>query len=260
MSLELWQEVDQIKGMIGDLDTPDRGLDLISPFLALPGLRGFWPMSAFDSSGNAQDVSGHGHHLTYNGNPTYNFDATFYSPYLDFDATGDYLTLGDTGDLDIIGTESYVASAAQGLTLGGWFYPDVTGLSFLIGKANDTAGPYGLFNSATATDVLFRVRDSGDATNYDATGTTMALTAWQFIVGRYTPSTEVKVWIDNATTANTTSIPASLLNGTDGFHIGANNGSNLLDGRASLCFLCATALDDAIISSLFQATRGGFGV
>ena len=54
-----------------------------SMYQALTGLRGFWPMSALASGGNAFDLSANVRTLTYNGNPTYDFDSL--APYIRFD-------------------------------------------------------------------------------------------------------------------------------------------------------------------------------
>lgn len=92
---------------------------VLSMYTLLPGLRGFWPMSLFDSSGNCLDASPNAHTLTYSGNPRYCLDGL--APYLKFGGT-DYLIRADEADFDIIGTEGYVNSNLRGLTIGGWFY------------------------------------------------------------------------------------------------------------------------------------------
>jgi hypothetical protein len=226
-------------------------------FLGLPGLRGYWPMNAFDSSGNAIDQSGNARTLTYNGNPTYNFHASG-GPYIDLDGTGDYLSRADEAGLDIIGTEAYIASAQRGLTLGGWFWPNaVAATQCLMGKFDNTNGPYGLYIQAGG-EVLFRVRDAADSANTDVGTTAITGAAWQFVVGRYTPSSEMKNFVNTSTTVNTTSIPASIQNGPDLFYIGG--GAAVLTGRVGLCFLCAMALSDTAIDNIYQATRGFYGV
>lgn len=228
---------------------------IVDPVLALPGLRGCWPMSSFNENGNAYDMSGQGRTLTYNGNPTYNF--TGLVPYIDFDGTGDFLSRADEAGLDIIGTENYVAAAARGLTFGGWFYPKTTNKEVIMAKADNSTGPYALWND-DGNDILFRVRNAADAATFLVT-IAITLSAWQFIVGRYDPSTELKVWRNISTNTNVTNIPASILDGNDTFCIGGYAGAEF-EGLASLCFLCAAALSDMIIESLFQRTRSLFGV
>lgn len=221
----------------------------IGRYLTLPGLRGFWPMSSFNESGNAYDLSGQGRHLTYNGNPTYNFGNL--APFVQLDGTGDYLSRADESGLDIIGSESYVTSSKRGLTVGGWFWMDVLATAGLMMKWT----PYGLQYSSGIRMIV------NDGTTYNSGTISISAGQWYFCVGRYTPSTSVKVFVNTQTLENTTSIPASILSTSANFYIGSIDGSTqLLDGRASLCFLCATALSDAIINGMYQQSRALFGV
>lgn len=230
--------------------------DLVSPFLALPMLRGLW-VASVNSAGAWIDISGHVHHLTYNGDPVVNYDGLV--PYWDYDGTGDYHSRADEADLDILGTESYVAAAARGLTFGGCFYPTSTTSAMMMGKADDTNGPYFLYNAA-GTQVLFRIRDAGDANNFDVT-IPLTLNTWQLAIARFKPGLEIKVWNNDASNTNTTSIPASILNGADSFAIGAAGGGETpFIGRAAFCFLCACAISDEQRSSVLEQTRGAFGV
>jgi hypothetical protein len=243
---------------LGRNDLVNRWGNIVSSFMALPGLRGFWPMSAFDSSGNAQDQSGHAHHLTYNGNPTYNY--TGLAPYIDLDGTGDYLARADEADLDIIGNESYMA--VPGLTAGGWFWvDDKTASRMFINKDN----PIGNQRSwqltyVTGNEVRFIVSTNGLAV-VTCTGADISEDAWYFLVGRFNPSTELKLWMNATTYTQAVGVPATLFNSNADLRIGMRGNTAIpLDGRASLCFLCAALLSDAQISSLYQQTRGVFGV
>jgi hypothetical protein len=237
-----------------------------SMYQALTGLRGFWPMSAMQSGGDCFDQSGNSRTLTYNGNPVYDFDGL--APYLAFDGTGDYLSRVDEGGLDILGTEAYVGAGHRGLTLGGWFYPeDDANAQTIISKWNAAGNErsYRLlcYGSVAGDPVNFRISDDG--TNFDAVTsiTGYALTTWQFIAGRFNDADageELAVWRnDEKTTAATAR--ASIWNSAAPFNIsGHNNGTALYTGRASLCFLCAAALDDATIWALYQHTRALFRV
>lgn len=218
-------------------------------------------MSAFNASGHAYEISGQNRTLTYNGNPTYNF--TGLVPYVEFDGAGDYLSRADEAGLDILGTESYVAGGARGLTIGGWFFFDGTLRNdILIGKyTNASGGGYVIQKIATGDVIQFHISD-GASLFSSAASSAVSASTWYWVVGRFTPSTELTVFLNQKDFPNTTGIPAAIGNNSDVFEIsGANNGSlQLLDGRASLCFLCAAALSDAIVSSLFNATRGLFRV
>ena len=230
-----------------------------SMFMVLPGLRGFWPMSAFDSGGDAYDQSGHNHHLGYNGNPTYN--AYDLAPYIDLDGTGDYLDRADEVDLDIIGNETYVAAAIQGLTLGGWFWRDTDQAQGLIGKALGGGGlfAYSLQNSAIANQIRFEIWDAGGVSR-TANAISAGTGIWEFLVGRFDPNgNEVSVFIDGTETAAAVPGATTIRNTGASLAVG-NTAGNVLDGRASLCFLCAAALPDVTIFSLYQQSRRLFYV
>ena len=65
--LTLQDEVEGLKS------TESMFIDALGAYLALPGLRGFWPFTSVDESGNIIDLSGHGLELAINGNPDINY-------------------------------------------------------------------------------------------------------------------------------------------------------------------------------------------
>ena len=233
----------------------------VNAVLALPGLRGCWTMSAFDSAGAAQDQSGHGHVLTYAGNPTYNVVGL--APYIDFDGAGDYLWRADEADLDITGLETYVPAARRGLTFGGWFYVNaLTGLDGLMAKWDQIAvdeRSYMIYGSgANAAAVISQ--DGTAGTLVTIVNGNFALQTWQQIVGRFDPGASLDCWVNDTVTSQVTAA-ASVFSGAGALNIG--NYSNLLgplNGRASLCWLCATLLSDTEIKALYQHTRALYGV
>lgn len=224
-------------------------------FLGLPGLRAYWPMNAFDASGNAIDQAGLDLVLTYNGNPGYNVTAQG-AGYLDLDGTGDFLSRVDEASLDIIGTESHVASAQRGLTIGGWFWADVlSGTQALIAKTGSvTTVAFDLIFSVTAA----RMEVASAGSGYTASSAALSVSTWYFIAGRYVPSTSVDVFVYTTKVSNTTSIPASITNSDGPFQIGSYSG--LLNGRVSNCFMCAMALSDTAISNLYNNTKAAYGL
>lgn len=241
-----------------------QGHPLAASFLALPGLVGFWPLSSVQrSSGGAYDLSGQARALTYNGNPVYNVHNST-TPYIDLDGTGDYLSRADETDLDIAGTETIYASGLRGLTFGGWFWTDsVSANSTLLAKWNPTGNQRGyILNVLTTFTLEFGISVDGTA-SVTASSVVGSHTnsSWWFIACRFTPSTEMKIYYNQYTATNTTSIPASAFVNTANLTIGArSDAAQLVDGRAACCFLSANAIPDAIISQLFQQTRGWFGV
>ncbi len=232
--------------------------NVLASYLALPGLVGFWPMSSVQrSTGNAYDLSGQGRTLTYVGNPAY----TYFNglvPYIDLDGTGDYLARADETDLDIQGNESVFTTGAAGLTMGGWYWLDTTaGTQPLISKDGVSAQrSYNLiFGSGVVQFAAF-----GAGSNSVSSTEVISAATWYFMAGRFTPSIEVAVFVNNTKTIDTTSINATLTAGTQSLGIGTDDTTRLLDGRASLVFLCANALGDDLISSLFSSSRILFGV
>jgi len=234
----------------------------VDPLLRLPGLRGIWPMAACDSSGNAQDCSGHGHHLTYNGNPVYGYDGI--APYIAFDGTGDYLSRADEADFDILGTESYIDT--PGLTLGGWFYiesdANAQGLMTKWGAGAHRSYYLWADGSSVGDPVLFQISDDG--TNWDDVELAgYTIDTWYFIAGRYNDADtgeELKIWL-NAETETAATARNAIFNSDAAFMIGAREGPlTYLTGRASHCWLCAAALSDECIHAIFQQQRSLFGV
>jgi hypothetical protein len=237
-----------------------------STILALPGLRGFWPMSSFNESGNAYDMSEQGRVLTYNGNPTYNYDDL--APYIDLDGTGDYLSRADEAGTSITGTETYVAAAVRGITCGAWFYStDTTNQQFLIAKDTGAAGgrSYALAPTGNLGGDPIRFLISDDGTNISAVDSTTGYTSgvWRFAAGRFNDNdagAELAVWSNGEQTTAATAM-ASIHDNASNFTIGAlSGGALLLTGAVSMAFLCAVALSDDIIAALYAQTRALYGV
>jgi len=231
----------------------------VSAFSGLPGLRGLWTMADYDVNGNAEDQTNYDLLLTRNGDPYYNYLGLF--PYVDFDGTGDYLARADEAALDITGTEAHLYDDLKGLTMGGWFwFRDDTpaAIEYFMSKMG-AAGNYS-YRLYHAVDGSIRFGISDDGTNFDSVtgGTT---NGWTFAVGRFDPSTEVAVWVNNVKAINVVAIGASIFSGNGPFQIsGLNGGGGLMDGRASIAFLCSAMLPDDMIGALFQQSRALYGV
>ena len=229
--------------------------------LALGSLRGCWPLSSADNTGAALDVSGQARTLTYKGNPLYTADGLRW--YLAFDGTGDHLSRADEAGLDIIGTETYVA--APGLTLGCWvrFGGAAAAVEHVLGKwlAAGNQRSYALVRTAAGLG-CFQMSNAGAAIDGTISSTAvMAATAWYFLAGRFVPSTSVDVWVNDEQSTNAVAIPAAICNSTADFRIsGTGAATNLLTGDVCLAWLCAAALPDVVVWSVFQQQRALFGV
>jgi len=232
-----------------------------SQFQALTGLRGFWPTSSSDENGDCYDISGQGRTLTYHGNARYNTYGL--APGIYLDGVGAYLSRADEAGLDITGNEGPIAAAMRGLTMGGWyrFSNAAAATEYMLSKW-DVVGnqrSYALLRN-WAGAISFGLSSTGaDAATSVTTGKPAA-GEWFFAAGRFDNSgNEQKTWYnaETATAANNNLIHA----GTADFNMGAkHNGSDSMTGRLSLQFLCAAALSDSVIFSIFEQSRSLFGV
>lgn len=147
----------------------------------------------------------------------------------------------------------------EGLTLGGWFYSDTPGTYCGLMSKFVAAGNQRSYLLDTDTDApRFFVSTDGSTLKGAVSTVTHDHGVWFFAAGRWTPSTEVAVWCNTTKTVNTTTIPATVYNSTAVFKIGTYD-SYFLNGKASLCWLCAAALSDDIIMSIYESQRALFG-
>jgi hypothetical protein len=171
--------------------------------------------------------------------------------YMDCNGTTQYLNRADEAGLDITGN----------LTVGGWVWRDTDGaFERFINKANNTGNQraYRIFRNAAAGVAGawgFEISSNGTATTFALATSNTPTSAWEFVVARYTVSTEMALFINNTKYTNTTSIPAAIFNSSAEFRIGADSaGSAFLDGRVALCFLTGSPLSDATIYTLYTRT------
>jgi hypothetical protein len=239
---------------------------VINMHLALPGLRGFWPMSSVGhlAASRARDVSVNGHDLGDAGGVVqFGSDQTFI-PIADFQGgANDYLTLADAGAggwADVLGTEAYVKTADRGLTIGGWFYDGTLSgaVEHLIAKEDGGANlQYRLVKDAA--DLLqFRVW-AGPVTVTSAA----ALNAgWNHCVGIYdNANQDLHVILNGVVASNAGAAPAALPDTGAAFTIGADGaGANLFTGYGSVCFICAAAIDTVVAQSLYWHAAALYGI
>lgn len=236
---------------------------LMGEYLSLPGLVGFWPGSAMGSSGELRDLSGNALHLSRNGTANQSF-TDFGTPFLTFDGSGDYFSLADTALLDILGTEVRIVSGKRGLTFGCFcrFTNSASAAEVLISKWATSNWSYNIRRNPTGNAVATITSDGTFATQIDATHTnTISAGQWVMICGRFVPSTSVDVYMNGVKVSNTSSIPTAIYNGTASLNFGATDGgsANELTGDIALPFLCAAAVPDDRILSLYHMGRRLFG-
>jgi len=243
-------------------DIINRYGNMVSHYQALPGLIGLWYGGRYQrSTGNLPNLANvygttNKQDLAYNGNPTFNYLDNGIG-YAALDGTGDYFSVADNTDLDILGTESFVSN--PGLTMGGWFYLTDNTSEALISKFG-SVGDFTYRLIVVGPSVFFQV--STDGTNVVSASNSVALNTWYYIWASFNPSTRMTMGVNGDINETTVGVPASIFNGSAALCIGAGvNGTlNLLNGRFSVAFVCASYLTDAIGQSLFQQTRSLYGV
>jgi hypothetical protein len=236
---------------------------LLSAFLALPGLRGFWPLTSMGDAGAGVDLSGQGRTLTNNNGVDFSHsDSIGHAAFAS--ASLQYFSRTDEAGLDIAGDESYVATAIQGLTLGGWFWCNGVGAEqgFLSKWVTVGQTSYRLMRNSSNLARLSVTNSVGLGLTVNG-GTSPSLTAgeWFFVVGRYISDAPLMVSVNNVQSVTGSVAPtAPLFNSTSALEIGRTNGGGYLNGRAACCFLCAAAVPDSQLTTLFKQSRGFFGV
>lgn len=262
MNEDFIREFSLLQQQVDGLIRPEKTIVTIDPFLKLPGLVGFWPMSSVDvSNGNAEDLSGQNRTLTYNGNPTYNIYNNF-MPYLQLDGTGDFLSRPDEAGLRVQGNETHNAAAAQGMSTGIYvWFDNLDASQGIICKGNAAAAlsSFELFVAATGA-LAFRI-STGAAFISATSAAVITVGSWYHILCTYDPSTRMEIWVNGVSVANqTVAVPATIPNSVRPLTLGSFDGLLPMTGRLSLAHYNANLFPDALIGSLWQQTRVLFGV
>jgi len=229
---------------------------IVSYLQAQIGMVGIWPFGPLGALGELIDVSGNGLHLSRLSSITVTRGRSF--TYGDFDGVDEAYNRADEDLFDIIGGENFITSTSRGLTIGCIFWADTTGASQgLIGKWGAAGQRSYLLNIAAAGTVTMNI--SGDGTvGYNAASTAISTGAFHLAIGRFSPSTYVRLFLDGTEYENTTSIPASIFNSTAEFAIGRQAGANYLDGRASFGFLSTALWADNTVIDFYNLMKGLF--
>ena len=236
---------------------------VVSTFLALPGLRAFWPMSSIDfTEPLARDVAGGGYHLSSVNGPVFGYDNLI--PIVEFDGVNQYLgrasAIGNWATVQ--GNEAHIIAAQRGLTLGGWVNTTTiaAGTAGAVAKWDINNRSYLLVRSAGNIELYVSVNG---AAALGPSSLAIAVDTWYFIVGRWIPDAAnslLKLWVNSDTDENNIGAAATLFDGAAPFSVSFYEGANYWSGKESMIFLCQLALSDALIFTLFQQTRAMFGV
>lgn len=245
------KQVDNLSGKFQKRNEPNFALaNVLSTFLGLPRLRGLWPMGIEDGS-NVIDQSGQGRALTQDGSPT--FPTTGLVSYVNLPTNSDYLHRASEAGIQITGA----------LTAGGWFRTARAATLSFINKWNQSAVNYRSWTIRRITGTLIaRALVSSNGTlETRVDGGVIPDNTWTFLAMRYTPSTELAIFVNRAKSVNTTSIPAAIYNNTSVFlRFGQEAGpANIMVGDAFMGFLCAAAVPDAMLYNCYEQSRALFG-
>lgn len=246
------QQVEMLKGTFVPRNDPILAWSrAISSMQLLPGLRGLWGMGSVDETGAVYDHSGQGRTLTNNSATQFGVYNNLV-PYMIGDGSADYLSRADAAGTSITGA----------LTLYAWVWTDAippSGNRHVIGQY--AAAPNRSYRLYLTNSGSLRGAMSTNGTTEVAVSSDVPLVAniWFHQVLRYTPSTELAVFINGIKKSNTSSIPATIFDGSVAFTIGAQaTPDENLDGRATLCGLYAAVHSDAAIQSVYHSQRSIF--
>jgi len=177
----------------------------------------------------------------------------FWGYSLDFST--DYVSISDANQdgLDITGP----------MTMSCWVQLDPqTTSSYIVGKfdGGNNARCYLLYKRYSGGNYTFRFYVSGDGVNTVwAESAAVSTGVWYHIVCRYVPSTEISIFVDGTEYINTTSIPASIFDGSADFIVGAAKSGGVptayYDGHVDELYVWNTALSDDLVSRLYVNTK-----
>jgi hypothetical protein len=276
--MELAARLRAIEARVRDLErleSPDRAARGMAAAVGMlqmfPGLRGLWPLGIYNASSEAIDRSGNGLSLTRGGTAVSDLadaGATL-APKTFFGDGASNLSRADEAAFDILGTEAYVRPSQnlRGLTIGMWVRLNAIGaVRVAMSKWASSNFSYTLSADNGSGNNTFFVSGNGTTSvGVTNSGSPLAAESWLFVCGRYRSEVpDVKVWMNEVSNTNATSIPSALFDGTAAFRIGqradGTDGIGLNGGRGSLAFLCHAAVPDIFIDTYFQATAPLFGV
>lgn len=232
----------QLKRMADVLTASQKDL-----FVRLPGMTGYFPMSAVNTAAKAINHAAGGMDLTQTGVCPIGYDTNAYRQ-LGNGTNFLYSSL----DYTLSGLETYIETALRGFTIGGWFKFDAlpSNSSGLISKDGIAANRgYGLVIT-TSAEISFRMSSDGTATDSLVSSGVITDGQWYFLVGRFTPSVEMAVFIDGAKTIKTSSIAASNYVSSQAFEVGRyrNDNTRIPTVKVRDVFVTRAILSDELIN------------
>ena len=167
-----------------------------------------------------------------------------------FDGTDDYVNVGNTDSLKI----------TSDLTISAWIKTAVAGKA-IITKGNWTNNDGYLFFIGGDSTLRLYIDDGVNPSGGAVSPGTVTDNVWHHVVGVYTPSNSIKLYIDGALVATSTSgIPASIANTGFPFRIGSNgSGAVNFGGSIDEPRIYNRALSPKEVSDLYNYAPGPVG-
>jgi len=222
--------------------------------VAAVSVQGQCSKAYYDFSGNAQDISGNGHHGTANGPTlTTDKDANANSAY-SFDGTDDEIIVSDHADLRI----------TSELTLAAWVYLDQNFSSegTIIEKGSTNEGWEWSIRVRASQEIYFSVHDTDGISGYFVIESNQILSkqTWYHIAGVFKDNNFATLYIDGVPDTTTTNFNAAMPYGpgTATMTIGIRRGWTVQDpafpfnGKIDEVGIYDCALDSTQIDSLMN--------
>jgi len=169
-----------------------------------------------------------------------------YSPYaLDFDGTNDLINCGNDSSLQITGA----------MTVSYWFKGLSANASATgVGKLGNNGTRGFALTRTNGNAIYFFIAPTASSLVSAVATPTLSNTQWYHLVGVYTPSTSMVIYLDGVPIQTlTTGVPASQYNGSNNLQIG-NRGDNYawFNGEISNVAIWNTNLSAAEITSIYN--------
>jgi hypothetical protein len=170
-----------------------------------------------------------------------------YSPYaLDFDGTNDVINCGNDSSLQITGA----------MTVSYWFKGLSANASATgVGKLGNNGTRGFALTRTNGNAIYFFIAPTASSLVSAVATPTLSNTQWYHLVGVYTPSTSMVIYLNGVplTSTQTGSVPASQYNGSNNLQIG-NRGDNSawFNGEISNVAIWNTNLSAAEITSIYN--------
>lgn len=249
---------------------------LVSKYLNMPGLRGFWGPSYRNDTAYAgapywTDMSGNGYHIPTVGGVA-GQSAQLGRAIYTFSGAN-YGALADNAHFDVTAAEAWIAT--KGIAMGGWFYdirvrPHAI-IQTIIGKWAGDQCSY-ILNLQPGGSLQAGISSNGANYYLFNHNAVSALNKWYFSAFTYNPAAVdnepagVRVWLNDVmeyhptSDAGTVGLPAAIFNSTAPLSIASANGAvYIFYGYQTNWWICGNYVLEGDIFNLYETTKYLFG-